>query len=83
MKQFNDYNETQSYSTSEKLPVGGYVLKIANVRYEEGQNGNSDRIVFMFDIEEGDYRGFFKKQFDAQTTEDKKWKGTEIGRAHV
>ena len=76
MKQFNGYAETQSYSTSEKLPVGGYVLKIANVRYEEGQNGNSDRIVFMFDIEEGDYRGFFKKQFDAQTTEDKKWKGT-------
>lgn len=76
MKKFNDYETTQSYSASEKLPVGGYVLKVINVRYEEGQNDNSDRIVLMFDVEEGDYKGFFKKQYDSQTSEDKKWKGT-------
>ena len=76
MKKFNDYETTQSYSNSEKLPVGGYVLKVANVRYEEGQNGNSDRIQLMFDIAEGDQKDFFRKQYDAQTSEDKKWKGT-------
>ena len=76
MKKFNDYETTQSYSNSEKLPVGGYVLKVANVRYEEGQNGNSDRIQLMFDIAEGDQKDFFRKQYDSQTSEDKKWKGT-------
>lgn len=76
MKKFNDYETTQSYSTSEKLPVGGYVLKIENVRYEEGQNGNSDRIQMMFDIAEGEQKGFFRKQYEYQTSEDKKWKGT-------
>lgn len=76
MKKFNDYETTQSYSNSEKLPVGGYVLKVANVRYEEGQNGNSDRIQLMFDIAEGEQKDFFRKQYDSQTSEDKKWKGT-------
>ena len=76
MKKFNDYETTQSYSNSEKLPVGGYVLKIANVRYEEGQNGASDRIQLMFDIAEGDQKDFFRKQYESQTSEDKKWKGT-------
>lgn len=76
MKKFNDYETTQSYSNSEKLPVGGYVLKVANVRYEEGQNGNSDRIQLMFDIAEGEQKDFFRKQYESQTSEDKKWKGT-------
>jgi hypothetical protein len=76
MKKFNDYETTQSYSNSEKLPVGGYVLKIANVRYEEGKNGASDRIQLMFDIAEGEQKDFFRKQYEAQTSEDKKWKGT-------
>lgn len=76
MKKFNDYETTQSYSNSEKLPVGGYVLKIANVRYEEDQNGASDRIQLMFDIAEGEQKDFFRKQYESQTSEDKKWKGT-------
>lgn len=78
MRKFNGYDTTQSYSNQEKLPAGGYVLKIADVRYEEGQNGNSDRVVFRFDIDEGEYKGFFQKQYDSQTAEDKKWKGTFV-----
>ena len=77
MKKFNDYETTQSYKGSgEKLPAGGYVLRIDNVRFEEGQNGNSDRIVLMFDVAEGDQKDFFRNQYDSQTSEDKKWKGT-------
>ena len=29
-----------------------------------------------FDIEEGEYKGFFANNYRAQTQEDKKWKGT-------
>lgn len=74
MKQFNNYAETQAYSNAEKLPAGCYILKIVNVRYETFDWG--DRIVIAYDIDAGEQKGFFKKQFDANTSEDKKWKGT-------
>ena len=70
------YEEAQEYTEGEKLPVGGYVLKIENLRYEEGANGNSDVIVFQFDIVEGTYAGFFRKNYEENTQEDRKWKGT-------
>ena len=71
-----NYEEAQAYSNVEKLPIGAYVLKIQKVKYEEGQNGMSDVIVFAFDIEQGDFKDFFRRNFEGQTQEDKKWKGT-------
>ena len=78
MKQFNGYDsarEKANFTGSAQLPVGGYVAKVIDVKYVDGQNGSSDRIVVAFDIEEGEYKGFFKKQFEENTQEDKKWKG--------
>lgn len=79
MKKFNGYDEAKeqaTYQGSAKLPKGAYIAKINNVRYEEGQDGNSDRIIVAFDINEGEYKDFFKTQYDANTAEDKRWKGT-------
>ena len=45
------------------------------VRYEDGQDGKSDLIVLQFDITEGEHKDFFRKQFETNTDEDKKWKG--------
>ncbi len=56
------------------LPVGGYVAKIVGARIEEYSWGAV--VVVAFDIAEGEYAGFFKKQFDDNQNEDKKWKGT-------
>lgn len=78
MKQFGGFEDAQKaarYTGSSKIPSGAYVAKIMNVRYVPGENGNSDRIDIQFDIAEGDYKGFFKKQYDENTQEDKKWKG--------
>lgn len=78
MKQFGGFEDAQKnarYTGSEKLPVGAYVAKIMNVRYVPGENGNSDRIDIQFDIAEGDHKNFYKKQYDDNTAEDKKWKG--------
>lgn len=78
MKQFKGFEDAQKnarYTGGEKLPVGAYVAKIMNVRYTPGENGNSDRIDIQFDIADGDYKDFFKKQYEENTTEDKKWKG--------
>ena len=77
MKPINNYDKVQGYATgASQLPVGGYIFKITGVRYENGQNGTSDRIVIAFDVADGEYTGFFKKKFDSDMNEDKKWKGT-------
>ena len=72
MEKFNGYDEAKKQAeakATEKLPVGSYVCKVQEVRTD------ADRIVIAFDIEEGKYKGFFDKQFKANTSEDKKWKG--------
>lgn len=74
MRKLNGYQEAKTYSDQERLPVGGYILRILDVKYQE--NGWGDIIILSFDIEEGDRKGFFKKQYNGQTSEDKKWKGT-------
>ena len=76
MKAFKGYEEAKVYGQTKKLPTGGYVLKIKDVRLEEGKGNNSDQLVIAFDIDEGEQKGFFDENFKAQTQEDKKWKGT-------
>ena len=76
MKSFNDYDKAKKEaqaSAMTRLQVGAYVCKIKGVRYETNDYG--DRIVLAFDIAEGEYKDFFQKQFEANTSEDKKWKG--------
>lgn len=77
MKKFNGYEDAKKaaeYTGSEKLPAGGYVCNVMGVRYDTFDWG--DVIVLQFDIAEGEYKGFFKKQYDANTSDDKKYKGT-------
>ena len=78
MKKFGGFDaakEAAKYSGSERLPIGAYACEVKNVQYVTGENGNSDRIDILFDIAEGDYKDFFKKQYEANQNEDKKWKG--------
>ncbi|MBR5583137.1 MAG: hypothetical protein IKW21_01265 [Lachnospiraceae bacterium] len=69
----NGYDEMQVYEAQEKLPVGGYVLKIIKTKVESYTWGQV--LVLAFDVIEGEYAGFYQKNFDAQQ-QDKKWKGT-------
>ena len=78
MKAFNGYENAKKAASSmggERLPAGAYVCQVKNVRYVAGENGNSDMIEILFDITEGEFKGFFKKQYDENTSEDKKFKG--------
>lgn len=74
MKKLEGYEKAQAYSEQERLPVGGYVLKILDVKYQENSWG--DVILLSFDIAEGEHKDFFAQNYRAQTQEDKKWKGT-------
>ena len=84
MRERKGYKNAEVYADQERLPAGGYILKVLNVKFEEGKtykdnNGNQkkadDKIIVSFDITEGDYKDFYKKNYAAQTSEDKKWKG--------
>lgn len=74
MKRLNGYEEAKTYSEQERLPVGGYILKILDVKFQNNSWG--DVIVLSFDVEEGEHKGFYAANYKAQTQEDKKWKGT-------
>lgn len=74
MKRLNGYKKAAVYTDQERLPVGGYVLKILDVKYQENSWG--DVILLSFDIEEGEHKGFYAANYKAQTGEDKRWKGT-------
>lgn len=79
MKKFNNYDDAKKQAQSSgsmKLPAGAYVCKVMGVRYEEGTDGYSDKLILQFDISEGEQKDFFKKQYEANTNEDKKWKGS-------
>lgn len=79
MKAFNDFDKAKEAArqtgSGAKLPPGAYKAKIIGVKYEAGKNGTSDRILIQFDITEGEFKDFFRTQYDENTSEDKKWKG--------
>lgn len=66
------YNKNARRKTFEALPKGAYVVKIIGVKQEKWPSGD-EVLRIAFDIAEGDYKGFYQKQFDANTNEDKKW----------
>lgn len=71
IKQFGDYQTTQSYGDYKTLPKGGYVVKIMGVSQETNSNGPYLKI--GCDIAEGDYKDFFAEAYKNDKREDKKW----------
>jgi hypothetical protein len=57
-----------------KLPAGGYVVNILRVTDE----ADKEYLKFDYDIAEGEYKGFFKKQWDSDNRENKQWRGNFI-----
>lgn len=73
MKAYTGYKKGTPTQEKEKLPVGGYVLKILNAEEVKFQNGGSG-LKISFDIAEGEYKDFYAKNYKSQQ-EPKKWKG--------
>ena len=69
MRKINNWENIKENNGFEKLPVGGYIVKILNVQ----DVADKEYLKVSFDITEGDKKGFFKKQYDEDTREDKKW----------
>ena len=74
MKAFNDFKAEKASGGREILPAGGYVCEIKNAKVET-YNGGFSSLVLAIDVIEGQYAGIFKRDFDNNTREDKKWRG--------
>lgn len=74
MRAFKGYEAKKQGSAREILPAGGYVAKILNA--EEKRYDWGDVLLISFDISEGEHSGFFNKDYQENTNEDKKWRGT-------
>lgn len=62
------YDKAAAYDGSnEKLPAGGYVCRIMKAWVETTQSG-TELFALALDISEGEYAGFFGKQFSSRKT---------------
>ena len=73
MKQYSDFKAEKTASGRELLPVGGYVCEIKSAKEEVYSWGS--RLVLAIEVIEGEYAGFWKRDFDNNTRDDKKWRG--------
>lgn len=74
MKAFEGYKAQKQGGSREHLPAGGYVAQILSAK--EVQYGWGSVLLISFDISEGEYKGFFKKDYAENTNENRKWSGT-------
>lgn len=74
MKPFKDYETTQIYTDTEKLPSGYYIGKVLNVEEKTNSNGTS-RLELSVDIIEGEFTNYYRENYHNQSLENKKWKG--------
>lgn len=68
------YENAKPIVSQERLPAGGYVLKIMGTEVQEYSWGNV--LVLSFDVAEGEHKDYYAENYRNQIMEDKKWKGT-------
>lgn len=69
----SNWNEVQEFSDRQKLPLGAYVCKVKQAKVVDNDYGS--QLAILFDITEGEYAGFFNKDYASNTAQDKKWRG--------
>ena len=76
------YDEAPAYTgEAMQLPAGCYVCKILGVKQEEDR-GN-DRFTVQFDIDEGEYKGFYQKQYGQAKQRDPNFKYKGVHRQNM
>ena len=70
----NNWENVREFTDREKLPLGAYVCKVKGVRIDT-YDATSAQLIIQFDIAEGEYANFYKREYDANTMANKKFKG--------
>ena len=77
-KETQGYDEAPAFTGEfQQLPKGKYVCVIKQVAVKESKNRNN-QFVILYDIAEGEQKGFYQKMFDADKAQDSagaKWRG--------
>ena len=69
MKAINNFDKIQESGSFEKLPVGGYIIKMLAV----DDVPEKEYLKIFFDINDGEKKGFFQKALKEDTRAEKKW----------
>lgn len=69
----SNWDSVQVFSDRPRLPVGAYVCRIKRAVVQSGNYG--DQLCVLFDIEDGEYAGFYENDYAASNSENKKWRG--------
>ena len=81
IKKPTGYDEAAAYTGEfQQLPKGKYVCVIKRVATQQSKNGN-EQFVILYDIAEGDQKGFYQKMFDndkSQNPSGAKWRAREL-----
>lgn len=76
MKAINNWSEVKEAGGEiENLPAGGYVCRIEKCVEKPNKNKGGSHLEILFEVVEGDYRGFFAEDWKNQNREDKFWHG--------
>jgi hypothetical protein len=73
IKKPTNWNEVKEFTDRPKLPLDAYVCKVKKAVLQSTDYG--DQLCVLFDIIEGQYKGYFDSDFKASQLQDKKWKG--------
>ena len=73
MEAIKGYENAKVIAAREQLPKGGYILKVLDVKEEKTDRAHYLKI--SFDINDGEYIDFYKRDYQNQQCEDKYWKG--------
>lgn len=69
----NNWNDVQEVTERQKLPLGAYVCRVKKTAIQS--NAYGDQLCILFDIIEGDHKGYYAAEYAANQNQDKKWKG--------
>lgn len=69
----NNWENVKEFTDRPKLPLGAYVCKIKQASVTD--SGFGDQLCILFDIAEGDYNGYFTRDYAENTNANKKWRG--------
>ena len=73
IKRPNNWDEVREFTDRPKLPVSAYVCRVKQAAVKATDYG--EQLCILFDIADGEYAGYYQEEFDANTQQDKKWKG--------
>lgn len=77
------YDKSKRRQSFQQLPKGAYVIQIKQTKEVQNKSGGGSHLAIVFDIAEGEYKDFYLKQYQGNTSEDKKWPNDAIFRMTI